>query len=54
MEIDNLCAGVNVSWVHIVRDSEYGQIEADKLAKLALTNKSQETTFKNKQSVASD
>ena len=54
MEIDNLCAGVNVSWVHIARDSEYGQIEADKLAKLALTNKSHETTATNKQSAASD
>lgn len=35
-EIDSLSNGLNVSWVHINRDSEDRQIEADKLAKRAL------------------
>ncbi|CAC5410594.1 rnhA [Mytilus coruscus] len=38
-EIDNLLSNINVSWVHVARDSEIGQIEADKLAKLALNIK---------------
>ncbi|CAC5413151.1 rnhA [Mytilus coruscus] len=38
-EIDNLLSNINVSWVHVARDSEIGQIEAGKLAKLALNIK---------------
>ncbi|CAC5385436.1 rnhA [Mytilus coruscus] len=38
-EIDDLLSNINVSWVHVARDSEIGQIEADKLAKLALNIK---------------
>ncbi|CAC5417862.1 rnhA [Mytilus coruscus] len=38
-EIDNLLSNINVSWVHVAHDSEIGQIEADKLAKLALNIK---------------
>lgn len=38
-EIDNLSTGINISWVHTPRDSEPGQIEADKLAKCALNIK---------------
>ena len=54
IEIDNLSTDINVTWIHIARDSEYGQVEADKLAKLALTSKSHESISVNKQGVASD
>lgn len=38
-EIDSLSNELNVSWVHINRDSEVGQIEAVRLAKRALNVK---------------
>ncbi|CAC5380838.1 rnhA [Mytilus coruscus] len=42
-EIDNMSTNLNVSWVHVPRDSESGQIEADKLAKNALNIRTSST-----------
>jgi len=39
LKLDSLSNGLNVSWVHINRDSEVGQIEAVRLAKRALNVK---------------
>ncbi|VDI55534.1 ribonuclease HI [Mytilus galloprovincialis] len=43
-EIDNLLSNIKVTWAHVARDSEIGQIEADKLAKLALNIKTSGNT----------
>lgn len=38
-EIDRLSTDLAISWIHVARDTETGQIEADKLAKSALSHK---------------
>ncbi|VDI13452.1 Hypothetical predicted protein [Mytilus galloprovincialis] len=43
-EIDHLLSNIKVTWAHVARDSEIGQIEADKLAKLALNIKTSGNT----------
>lgn len=48
-EIDNLSTNLNVSWVHVPRDSESEQIEADKLAKNALNIKTSSTNIMQSQ-----